>query len=718
MNERIAKIVQKTVSGEMLVKCAVAEFDREDLFLSPVSMAAKRICEYIMNQEPVLIEESLFTGFIRFEPRRGNVKNEIVGDIFKRSGHTNLNRLDEVGYANPWYNLITFEWQHSAGDFGKVINIGIVGVLDEIEASMEKHRLDAEKTEFLQTQKLFCNTLIKFANKCSDAAWNMAQKTEKPEYKNNLRKLSEALKKVPEKPAGSFYEAVLSLYFLYAYLPDSIGLIDRYLYPYFKKDLESGVLTKEQAKEYLQELFCMIQAKTDPINDARCFHRGGECNFAVGGYLENGEDGFNDFSAFIVEALIDLPIWAPQISFRWNSKTKKEVLRYMMDCERKDPHKRIVFINDDKRIKGFTQYHGMTFEEAVKYTSTGCNEIIFPGGTVWDNSKINIARSLENTFFNRSEDILDAKDFEEFYKIYEQELVKDLNEAKRIAEGMQKVRHRDFNIVSNFLLAGCIENGISCTQKEGVTRYVLINALIGLTNVFDSLSVIKRFVYDEKLATMQDFVTAVKSNWQGQEQLRTLVIKKGHFFGNDDEAADGLARKVLDSIRKWNTADNYFGKKWLFGSGVGYNDHHRIFGEALKATPDGRYAGDMIKFGIGQSEGKDKNGLAALLNSIAKLDRHAILTGNTVINILLDEALVRNDASFSVLVELFETYLRECGLHFQLSYVSHEDLVNAKAEPDKYSSLRVRVSGFSEYFVNLNEGHQNDLIARTTKSRV
>ena len=160
---------------------------------------------------------------------------------------------------------------------------------------------------------------------------------------------------------------------------------------------------------------------------------------------------------------------------------------------------------------------------------------------------------------------------------------------------------------------------------------------------------------------------------------------------------------------------NIFGYHWLVGDLVGYNEHHKWFGEQTKATPDGRHAGDNLKFGIGQSEGRDRNGLSALLNSLAKLDPNAIGCGATVTNLTLDEALVRNDAHFTKLCDMLETYFQNGGVHFQLTYVSREELIAAQKVPDEHRHLRVRVTGFSDYFVNLQESIQDDIISRTTQ---
>lgn len=707
MTERIGKLVKKTVAGGMYVSPVKTDYDRCDLFLSPIKMSAKRVCEYIRNQEPLIVPESCFTGLITFD-------GSVEGDVFNRSGHKNFNIAWEKFYNKPVDNLLTFEWQHSVGDFAKIINGGIVSIKDEIKKSIEKHKNDAEATQFLETQSDICDALIDWASKCSEKALSFSKTVSNEKYKKNLEKLSRALKNVPKKSASSFYEAILSLYVCYGLIPDSIGLIDRYLYPFYKSDIESGVLTKEEASEYLQELFLMLQARI-PISSDR-FYRGGESHFCVGGYLENGEDGFNELSKLIVDSLMELPTWIPQISLRWTPKTPHEVLHYMMDCERKDPNKRIAFVNDVPRINGLMKYTGFSHEKAVHYTMIGCNEIAMPGGIVFGFDPMNIVRCVQNTFFNRSDDIINAKTFDEFYDIFQEEMFKDLSEADRIGKGFQTIRERDCNLVSSIFIDGCIESAKSVTQG-GTNTYIAVGLLIGISNVIDSLSVTKQLVFDEKRITMEQLIDALRNNWNGFEDLREYILKKGDFFGNDEACSNDIAHRFFKSLDEWNDGNNYLRKKLVFGNLVGYNEHHKFFGNNTKATPDGRFQGDMISFGIGQSEGKDRNGLAALLSSVAKCDPYSVLTGPSVTNVLLDEQLIKNDENFEKLVYLFETYFKMGGTHFQLTYVSKEDLINAKKTPDKYKNLRVRVSGFSDYFVFLNEGLQDEIIQRTAHTR-
>lgn len=703
MNDRIQKLVEMTIKGEMYIEPNPTEYDRKDLFLPPVKMSGKRVCEYILNQPIKIWEESCFTGTLMFD-------GSVEGDVFGRAGHKNLRMLDANYYNRPIDNLLTFEWQHSVGDFENIMRSGLVGIKAEIEKSKVAHSNNTDALIFLQTQTDFCNTVIKRAHMASEIALKKSNEVNVPEYKENLTLLSQALKKVPEFPAESFYEAVLCLYFCYPYIRDSIGLIDRYLYPYYKQDIEKGILTNAKAKEYLQELFLMLQATIHVSSDR--FYRGGESHFCIGGYLPDGSDGFNELSHTIVEALLDLPTWIPQITMRWTLKTPRNIFRYMLDCERKDPNKRIAFVNDEPRIKGLMKYTGLSYEEAVSYTMMGCNELALPGGMVFGFDPFNIMRSVESTFHKRKSDILNAETFEGFYNIYEQELFSDLWQANEYGKGMQDVRSRDCNIVSNIFLKGCIENAKSCING-GLTCFIAVGLPIGLSNVIDSLSITKQFVFDEKTVSMNELITALENDWAGFEALHSRILKQGHFFGNNDDCSNGVAVKLFGSLDKWNDGTNYLGKKWVFGNLIGYNEHNKFFGSEMKATPDGRKQGESINFGIGQTQGKDRKGLTALLASIAKCDPYNILTGPSVTNILLDENTVKNDESFEKLVDLFISYFKMGGTHFQLTYVSKEELLGARENPQEYKNLRVRVSGFADYFVLLNENLQDEIIQRT-----
>lgn len=705
MNKRIEELAKLTMNGEMYAKPTPTAFDREDLFLSRQEMESKRLCEFILNQEPVLTEYSKMTGFF-------NCDGSIVGDAFRRGGHKYTSEAMSEFYLKSIDNLSTMEWQHATAEYKKVLEKGIKGIIEEIDDSLKVHT-ETEQIEFLKALKNVANALIGWAHKCSEKAFELSKTVENKEYKENLVVLSNALKNVPENKPLSFYEAVLTIYVCFSADPDSVGTLDRYLRPFYESDINNGVITREEAKEYLQELFLMLQAATNI--DSRNFTRGAESHFCIGGYLPDGNDGFDDLSKLILESLMELPTWIPQVTLRWTAKTPKEVFRYALDCERKDPNKRIAFQNDEKRLKCYTEICGFPFEKAVGYTTVGCNEPAFLGAITGSNSKINFARSTEMLFHKKSEKIIAAKNFDEYYEIFLQELFSDLDIAYEYDDKYNRERAKDINYLSSIFFQGCIEKARSLTQGAGDV-IIASPMYMGIANVIDSLIIVKQFVFDEKITTMKELISAVQANWEGYEDLRTLIVNKGDFFGNDTDRSNAVAQKLYQSLYEYlKDKTNLFGYHFLIGDLMGYNVHHKWFGEKNLATPDGRYNGDSLKFGLGQSEGKDRNGLSALLNSIAKVDPNAIGCGSTVTNLTIDEQLIKNDEHFEKTVDMLETYFKMGGVHFQLTYVSKEDLMNAKVTPEDYKNLRVRVSGFSDYFVKLNEAIQDDIIERTTQ---
>ena len=703
MTERIKKLTELTLSGQMYADTVKTTYDEADLLLPRQQMESKRVCEYILNQEPKLTEYSCLTGFFNFD-------GSVVGDAFRRGGHKATQEAFKLFYLKPIDNLSTMEWQHATADYTKVLNKGIRGIIYDIEESLTCHN-EPEQVEFLLALKRVATALIAWAHKCSERALTLSLTTQNEEYRNNLKKLSEALFRVPENAPETFYEAVLCIYLCFSADPDSVGTLDRYLYPFYKRDIKNGTLTKEEAAEYLQELFLMLQAATRITSSN--FTRGGESHFCVGGYLPNGEDGFTELSRLIVESMIDLPTYIPQVTLRWTKKTPREVFRFMLDCERKDPHKRIAFQNDEKRIKCYTEICGIPFERAVGYTTVGCNEPAFLGAITGSNSKINFLRSMETVFHKKSKLIENNASFDDFFDIFKKELFSDLERAYEYDNFYNKQRAQDINYISSLVFNDCIENAKSLTQGGGNT-VIASPTCLGITNVIDSLCVVKQFVFDEKLFPMSELIAALKADWQGYEDMRMLILKKGKFFGNDDDTSNYIAQKLYRELYDFlKDKTNLYGYHWLIGDLLGYNIHHKWFGEKTLATPDGRYNGDMLKFGLGQSEGRDREGLSALLNSIAKVDPNGIGCGSTVTNITLDEQLIKNDDNFEKTVDLLLTYFQNGGVHFQLTYVSKDDLMCAKETPDEYKHLRVRVTGFSDYFVKLNEAIQDDIIART-----
>ncbi len=706
MNERIARLSSFVLKEYLYLDSVPVEYDRCDLFLSDLRRDTKRLCEYMLAQPVCLREDMRLTGFFYFD-------GSVPSDLFPRTGHKRFQEFRAQFYNKPLENLCTFEWQHSTADFAYVVQHGMKGYLDRISTSRTAHDGDERALEYLDCTEQLVNTIIELGKRNAAACRERAAQVEDETYKADLLLMAETFDQVPAGPALTFRQGIQTVAMCFTFLSDCIGLIDRYLYPLFRADLDAGRLTMDEAKELLQELYIDICAHTGPKSANA--DRSAESHFAIGGYLPDHSDGFNELSRLIVDSLMEMPINKPQITLRWTRKLPFETFKYILDCERHDALKRIAVVSDEPRISSFMKHLSLSWEDACNYTMVGCNEPSLPGGIWLGGCTSNIARSLENLLHNRTDELIACRSFDEVYALYEQELTKDVNRIVEISDGFNRARSRDTNVLSSIFLDGCIENARSVTQ--GGARLALSGSnIIGMTCVIDSLAIISQFVFEEKAFTMTQLLNALTANWEGHEFMRALILKKGRFFGNNDPVSDEIARRFTSSLEKLLAPRrNLFGNPFLLGCLAGYNPHYVWFGQNTGATPDGRMSGEAFMVGAGQISGKDRNGLTALLNSVAQMDPNGILCGPFVCNLMLDETLIRNDSHFDKTARMLESYFQMGGLHAQLNYVSREELLDAQAHPEKYGNLRVRVSGFSGTFTLLQESVQDEIVSRTSQ---
>ncbi|MCQ2386802.1 MAG: pyruvate formate lyase family protein, partial [Clostridia bacterium] len=311
--------------------------------------------------------------------------------------------------------------------------------------------------------------------------------------------------------------------------------------------MEEGRLSRDEAKECLQSFFLMLQAKT-PYNDHR-HTKGAECHFAIGGLLPDGRDGFTDLSRLIAEAIVEMPMDIPEISLRWNAGTPREVLRFMLDLERKDTRKRIAFVNDEPRIKSFMEKAGMSFADACNYTMVGCNEPAFQGSIWMGGNTVNIVRCLTNLLYGEKEKVCASDSFDGFYALFEESLERDLNAAMKVADAFTRMRNKDENVISSLLMDGCIQSAVPA-NRGGCRLKIGGENLMGIVCLIDSLTVIRQFVFEEKKISMADLIANLESNWTKDPDMRTLILKTARFFGNNDALSDELSVRFTDSLYK------------------------------------------------------------------------------------------------------------------------------------------------------------------------
>ena len=706
MNERIDRLIKAARSGEIFPKIVTVEYDEFDLKLAEPLRIAKRLTEYMEAQPCYFSDDNELVGMMHFD-------GSVEADLFTRTGHKNFMEAYNKYYNKPQENLCTLEWQHSNADFGKIIRSGLTGLRQEIIEARTHYRNDITRLNFLAGLESMIRGIARRSQQYAVEIRQQAAVCQNPARKEALLRMAHNCRQVPEYPARTFEEAVQCIYFCFMFQPDSIGRPDQYLYPLYQRGIADSSLTREHAKELLQELYVMIHGWTrfnHPNAD-----RGAESHFVIGGYTVEGECAWNELSELILESLMETDLIRPQISLRWNRKTPRQVLEKILDCERKDKNKRIALVNDEPRIAAMVK-NGIPWETAFDYIMVGCNEPAFQGGISLGGNTVNILHSLVNTLNYRRSEVVACSDFDSFYAVYEEELHSDLEKILDYSNRFNMLRSRDCNVLTSLFMAGCIEHAASVTQG-GAERARWCANFMGSTNLIDSLCIIRQFVYEEKRCPMETLLAALDADWKGYETLRTSILNRGKFFGNNDELSNQTAQRFYTSVNNFAQGrTDIFGHYLCYGNLTGYNIHYARYGALTPATPDGRVAGSALLFGSGQANGKERDGITSHLLSVARMDQTGVMCGNSIMNISVDENTVQDEESFQKLVVLVETYFREGGLHLQLNHVSAEDLIAARKEPDRYKSLRVRVSGFSATFINLSEEHQENIIERTVNS--
>ena len=701
---RIQRLLAKALDHDVRPKPVAVKYDPADMSLPDPVRIGKRLKEFIAAQPVTIRADEELVGWLSFD---GSVES----DLFQRIGHKAFVAAKGKYYLRPQDALATFEWQHSSIDYPKLVSGGLIQLRSEIEASKKKWTGNKNRLDYLKGMEFALDGIEIRVKNCVAECRRQAETETDAVRKAKLLEMAERCDRVPMYPAKSFLDAVQSVYFCFDCLSDAIGRVDQYLAPFYFADLKKGALTRLQAEETLQELFIYIDAHTS--HKSGNYDKGGESHMTVGGLTPDGKDGWSEFSQLVVEAAMALNLKRPQMSFRWHPGTKRETLRFILDCERKDPNLRIAMDGDIPRITAFTKRFGMPLEKSRDYTITGCNECTFMGGVSLGGFDWNVLRVIDRLFASRREEVLACRTWKEFCKLFEDQFRREFDEVVVWFDKFNELRSRDCNVLSALFLTGCIDNAESPTRGGASCADALI-MMIGEPNLIDSLCVVRQFVFEEKRCTMAELVAALAANWDGYEKLRQEISCKGRFFGANDPFTNEVAQFVLCSLsRVASGRRDRFGNLFDFGNLTGYNDHGAIFGRQTGPTPDGRKRGEDMSFGSGPAMNHGTDAATSALLAVARMDPEHMLCGGPIMNLSLPASTVYDDNEFEKVVILVETYFREGGMHLQLNHVSRETLIDAQKHPEKYPNLRVRVSGFSGYFVRFKKTIQDEIIART-----
>jgi len=623
---------------------------------------------------------------------------------------------------------------HISVDYAKVLAIGLEGIIDEAEDEMSKLDVtnpdDLKKMHFLRAVVIADKSVIHFAERFSKEAKRLASKEKNPERKAELEEIARICHKVPARPAKTFWEALQSFWFIQLAIQlESNGhsispmRFDQYMYPYFHED--KG-LTAEKAQELLDLLWIKFTEINKVRDEGSTKAFGGYPmfqNLIVGGQTRDGEDATNELSYMCLQATANTCLYQPSISIRIHDGTPESL--YMKAVEVSRVGLGMPAYYNDRFIIPALLSRGLTREDARDYGIIGCVEPQVGGKTEgWhDAAFFNMAKVVELALNDgvdpltgkqlglKTGDLTSFKSFENVMDAYRKQMEYFVR-LLVISDNSVDIAHGErapLPFLSS-MAADCIVKGKSL--QEGGAHYNFTGPQgVGVANVGDSLTAIKKLVFEDKAVTLADLKQALKNNFEGQEELRQMLINRAPKYGNDNTVADEVAREgALIYCKEVEKYTNPRGGH--FQPGLYPVSANVPLGGSVGATPDGRKSGTPLADGVSPVSGRDNSGPTAAVLSVSRLD-HVIASNGTLLNQKFHPSALKDEKGLRNLMAVTEALFCSGGTHVQYNVVSRDTLLDAQKNPDKYRGLVVRVAGYSAFFTALDPALQNDIIART-----
>ena len=667
-----------------------------------------------------------------------------MADAWKPDGYEELARLNVSSYVEGGMSLIGLPAGHLIAGYRKIINVGYKAIRDEAQAWIDEHwgnlmGEDMNKYLFYKAATITCDgamTLVKrYAAKCAEKAAEASD----PARKAELEKMAEGLDWISENPARNFWEAVqgVMMYQVMIQINDltpspSIGRFDQYVWPFLKKDLESGAITMEQAQEIVDAFFLKLN----------CFYGAGPAklvdttgigntyqNTTVGGVdPDTGEDASNPVTYMVFETIGRLKLHDPTVVFRTHKGTPDELWECALATS-KMVGGLPLYYNDEVVIPTMMNEVGYSLRDARDYGCIGCQEIVGcgndypapngmhpPHASVWWGTIFDMAINDGKNPFNGQQSSLHTG------YLYEMNSIDEVHEAvKKMGTHVMRLFVSTNNYaehLSQFFapesilsisIEGCMESGRDVVN--GGAKYNSFGGTAtGLATLADSLTTIKYMCFDKKLCTTRELYDATMANWEGYEMLRQTILKEVPHFGNSDPYAD--------VEMKW-CADLYYGickqlyscRSKVYKSGLYGASDHVAQGRLTWGTPDGRKHPDPIADAASPAQSRDKLGPTGVFNSSCCYDQTHYL-GGIALNLRMHPSVLSSDDGTAKLRDLTKQYFANGGMEVQYNVVDTDTLRDAQVHPEQYRDLVVRIAGYSAYFIELGTALQNDIIAR------
>ena len=684
--------------------------------------------------------------------------------------------------GNYFYNGVG----HVTVKYWEVLEIGFEGIMEKAQKELDGCSVGdgnyARKSHFLDAVILSCKAVIDYAGRYAKLAQEMAAQTSDPVRKQELFVIAENCSRVPAKGAQNFYEACQSFWFVQQLLQMessghsiSPGRFDQYMYPYYKKDMEAGTITRE----FAQELMDCIWVKLNDLN--KCRDAASAEGFAgyslfqnliAGGQNKEGEDVTNDLSVMCIQASMHVHLPAPSLSVRvWNG-SPHEFLIKAAELTRTGiglP----AYYNDEVIIPAL-QNRGLSLEDAREYNIIGCVEPQKAGKTEgWhDAAFFNMCRPLELVFSNGMDkgemvgiptgDVTQMKTFDEFFDAYKKQMEYCISLLVN-ADNAIDVAHAERCPLPflSCMIDDCLKEGKSVQEGGAVYNFTGPQGF-GIANMADGLFAIRKLVYEDKKVSMKELKEALAWNYDkgldaqsagdmtemimkamqkagrnvdastaegllktfmgmkpGEQKIQRFkeihdMIDEVPKFGNDIPEVDYFAREVAYTYSKpLQKYNNPRGGK--FQAGLYPVSANVPLGGQTGATPDGRYAHTPVADGVSPSAGKDVKGPTAAATSVSRLD-HFIVSNGTLFNQKFHPSALSGREGLEKFVALIRGYFDQKGMHMQFNVVDRQTLLDAQEHPEKYKHLVVRVAGYSALFTTLSRSLQDDIIRRTEQA--
>ena len=781
MSARVARLRQQSLDAVPTISAERAEllteFYKRDLGLVSAPVRRALAFQYLMEHKTICINEGeLIVGEKGPAPKAAPTYPELcchsLDDLDILNSREKIpfavspqaRRVYEENIIPFWrgktmreliFREMTGEWKaaYEAGIFtefmeqrspghtvldGKIYRKGMLDFKQDIHRSLDSldYLNDPQaynKQEQLKAMDICADALIRFAERHAEKARELAQQESDPGRKNELERIAEVCSHVPAHAPRDFWEALQYYWFVHLGVTTELnpwdafcpGHLDQHLYPFYKKGLERGTLTREQAEELLQCFWIKFNNQPAPpkvgVTAAESSTYTDFAQINLGGVQEDGSDAVNEVTYLILDVIEEMRLLQPSSSIQVSKKNPDRFVKRAVRIIRTGFGQPSVF-NSDLVVQEMIRV-GKSLVDARNGGTSGCVETGAFGKENYNlTGYFNMPKVLEITLNNgvdprrgrriglKTGDPSQFETFEELFAAYRKQLGYFVDIKVRGNNVVERLyAHYMPAPFLSLLIDDCIATGRD--YHDGGARYntTYIQG-VGVGTMADALTAIKHHVFDKKTLTMAELLAALREDFVGCERVRQMLLNKTPKYGNDDDYADDVMVAVFNAY-----FDAVDGRKNTKGGTYHINllptTVHVYFGSVIGATPDGRRAWQPLSEGISPVQGADRRGPTAVIKSVAKMDH--VRTGGTLLNQKFTPQLLKDDDGLDKLVQLIRTYFKLDGHHIQFNVVSSHMLRDAQKHPERYRDLIVRVAGYSDYFVDLSLDLQNEIIKRT-----